>query len=395
MSLDEKKQWIYKIIFAVAIYILTYAVVIEQMSEIDTDYLNHAENVMNVQWSSFFQYILNENPYFVWHFLVKVIYNVFRIPIEHSAATVSAATALFLYLLINYIVKCFYNVQKSELISFLVLLVGPIYIPWFNPNIYLGQGSPNTWHNPTNLIVKPFAVVCFFIIVFLLDSIHKDRKIEKGQFFGLSVFLLLSVLAKPSFLQGFIPGLGMYMVFFSIKEKFKYIKQYLLICLMFVPSVVWMMWQFIVAFYTGKQGAGIGIGWLEVLSRNSPNVAISMLLLLLFPVIYLITNISRIYRDTDIQLVICWEVAAWLESALFYENGKRKGSGNFGWAQLVSVFVLWVVIFIHFVKDVKEMGMDDKKELVKNSVLFVVFLLHLFCGILYLFYLIAVDGMWL
>lgn len=48
---------------------------------------------------------------------------------------------------------------------------------------------------------------------------------------------------------------------------------------------------------------------------------------------------------------------------------------------------------MHFINDVKEMKMDDKYEVIKNSVLLVVLLLHLLCGCYYVFCLLFVEGM--
>lgn len=389
---NEKKNWYHIIVFAFLLYTITYAVVLKEMSV--GDYPFHANIADKINEDSILEITLFENPYFMWHLLVKVVKSIFFMPLEYAAATVSSATNTIVYLIAVKIMRSYYHVENANLIGFILLLVGPLYIPWYNPQIYYGQGTPNLWHNPTNLMVKPFAVSCFFIIVSLLGRIHKKEKLIKKQYITLGVLLFLSVLAKPSFLQGIIPGLGLYFLIHCIKDKFQNLKNYLYICLAFIPAVCWMGWIFISAFYTGETGEGIGFGWLEVISISTSNVLVSVLLLRGFPLLYLILNWKKLWNKTDVQLSICWEVMSWLESALLYEQGIRKSHGNFSWAVLLSVFVFWMVMLLHFIKDIQVMDINNKKEVIKNSVLLVILLLHLLCGCYYIFCLLTIEGMW-
>lgn len=393
-SVNDKKNWCYKIIFAILIYVIAYAMVLKQMSFSGMcDYKFHAASAMDIHLDSLLEYIFLNQPYFLWHIIVKFCSYLGFMPAEYAAATVSAVATVAVYLLVEKILK-HYCADHTEFLSFLLLLVGPIYIPWYNSKIYLGQGTPNTWHNPTNLMVKPFAVACFFLILFILKIIYDGKHVEKKYYMILTALLFISTLAKPSFLQGFIPALGIYMIIYCIKNKFRDIKNYLFICLTFVPSVLWMLWTFVTMFYTNSNGGGIGVGWLKWLSIYSPNVALSMALLFMFPILYIILNIKKIYKKTDIQLSVIWNFIAWLEAALLFEKGRRMNSGNFFWGLLLSVFILWVIVSAYLVKDIKEMKLSDKRTVIKNSVLLVVFMLHLVCGILYLFRLFTIEGMW-
>lgn len=44
-----------------------------------------------------------------------------------------------------------------------LMFVQPIYIPWFNSLLFLGQGTPNIWDNPTNAATYPFTLLSAYI----------------------------------------------------------------------------------------------------------------------------------------------------------------------------------------------------------------------------------------
>lgn len=377
-----KRDWLLKIVFSVIVYTITFTVVLKLTSEayMGSDYSAHvhwAEQLHRANMISYFQ----EYPYFMWHLTVRIFYKIFGMPMNYAAAVVSALVNVVVYLITAEIIKR-YKVDKSGVISFCLMLVGPLYMPWFNPNYYVGQSTPNTWHNPTNLMVKPFAVCCFFIILRVLTDIRNEKKIKGSLWAVLSVLIFLSVLAKPSFCQGIIPGLGVYLIFICIKDRFRNIKQYICLCLTFVPGVFLMLNQ--VLLYWGKDGirGTIGISWLDVLSYYTPNAYISMLLSYCFPLLYLVLNWKKVLERTDIQFGICYMAMAWLEAALLYES-VGKYNGNFGWASLLASFILWIIITICFCEDIHHFRMDDKMLLIKNTVLIIVFSIHLLCGCWY------------
>lgn len=389
---NEKKELVYTIAYAMGLYVITYIIVHKAMLLAGSDYDIHANWAAGIRRDTIIDFFVYHTPYFMWHIIVRMVNVILCIPMEYAVPGVSALINVIVYYLVNMIMK--YNkVSHSELISVFLLLVGPIYIPWYNVNYYLGQWSPNTWHNPTNLMVKPFVVYIFFIMVQFIYSIRNEKEIKRSEYGILSVLIFLSALAKPSFLQAFIPGLGLFILIECIKDKFIN-KKYVYICLMFVPGVFLVLFQFISSFYTGFVSDGVGIGWLEVASHYSPNILISLLLLLLFPLEYLALNYKKVKSHIDIQLSVYYAVAAWLEYALLYEKGARIYSANFSWAFMLSTFILWMVTLMHFIKDVKEMELTCKKHIIKLSVLLVTLFLHLFCGCYYIFKILYFGAWW-
>lgn len=281
----------------------------------------------------------------------------------------------------------------AEVISLLTLIVGPFYAPWFNRSYYLGQGTPNVWHNPTTLMVRPFALLAFALLCYMLSNIEKGEHIPRRMYWGLSGILFITTLAKPSFIQSLIPALGIYILLQCVILKFRTWKQCLCICLCFIPPVLIMLYQFLQSFFRDERGEGIGIGWLEVYSQQSPNCFVSAFLVLIFPLAYILLNYRKLIHYCDLRLAWLNFGVAWLEGALLFENGPRKADGNFGWACILAYSILWVVTAKYFFKDWKEV--KSGAEVYKNLFLAVVFGLHVIFGGYYIYSLITVPGLWL
>lgn len=392
-ELVKRRKVILNSLFSLILYVITYSIVWKSIDNQQCDFYNHMNFALSYKFTDLAYVFLNQNSYFMWHLFVRLFSKIFFVPIEFSTAIVTSLINVISFLLVEKIMAKA-NVKFSETITFILFLVSPIYLPWFNQRIYLGQSSPNVWHNPTFIMVRPFVIICFFLIIKMLKQIEKREKITIKQYLCLSVLLLLSVLAKPSFLQGFIPGLGIYFVVRCIYERFKNIKQYLLICLTFVPGTLLMCYQLFFYFFSGLEVAneGVGIGWMEVLSKYTTNIWVSTLLVLLFPLLYFIFNIKRCYKNPIIQVAFSYLLCSWLEVVLLYEEGYRKYHINFGWAYALSLFIFWTVALIDysktfFVDDVKVQG---KFYWIKNKILITILGLHLICGIYYI-YLLAVE----
>lgn len=391
LPIKEKKEWLLKVIFSVILYTIAFTLIFRYTGITMSDYSVHMRQSEQLYRGNFINYI-QSNPYFMWHFLVRVFYKIFAMPMEYATAVFSALVHVAVYLVAAEIMKK-HEIDKSEVISFFLMFAGPLYAPWYNQNYYLGQYSPNIWHNPTSLMVKPFAACCFFMILGFLTDIGNGKKIKRSRWAVLSILIFLSVVAKPSFVQGMIPGLGVYLIYICVKNRFQRIKEYICLCLTFVPGVLLVLYQMSTFWGAGGTRGAIKIGWLKVISYRSPDVWISLLLSFGFPLLYIVLNRKRTLARTDVQLSICYFVMAWLEYAVLYETVATY-SGNFGWAQVLATFILWTVIIICFFQDIQHFRMDDKLLTIKNTVLMVVLSIHLLCGCWYVYTLI-IGPAWL
>lgn len=372
------------IVCSVCIFAVTFYITSKLTLNDNTDYFFHTSSAIKFKEKAF-----TSLTYPLWHFIVFIFSNTF-LSSENASAFVSALINTVLYLIL---VKIFRNtkIRLPEIIAFVLSFVTAIYIPFYNSNIYLGQGSPNIWHNPTNLMVKPFALVAFFLIVKICNNI-KNTKCQKKEYILLMVLMTFSVLAKPSFFQGIVPALGVYIVINLVIYKFKNIKQFLFLCVAFVPSFLVVVYQYYVSFVTSDGAGGIGIGWFVAKSIFSPNPWISLLLVIAFPLIYLILNVKKLKSETDLQLAWLLFVVTWLMGSLLYETGPRMNDGNFGWALQLAYYILFVVSAKNLFCEKVFLNSMEKKQLFKRVLLILVLSAHFVSGIMYVYYFITIPS---
>ena len=388
----KNNAYIRLVLLGGAIFALTFTIVLKQAQIPGSDYQLHMEQAAS--FKTLFPFHIS---YPLWHFLVFAVwyvgwYLLGSMPIIYACALVTSVVNVLIYVIIDRILSR-YRIPYSSWLAFALCLVMPVCIPWYTESVYMGQISPVTWHNPTNLIAKPFALIIFFLIAEILRDIRDKKPISRKRYILLSILLFGSMLAKPSFFQGIVPALGIYMLISLICSKFRQWKAYLFLCLTFVPAFLMMLLQFYFAFHTGA-GEGIGIGWMEVF-RIIRSPAISSLLGLIFPLAYLLFNLKKSLSLISVRLSLLFTGCGWLEYALLYEKGERKYHGNFSWAAMLSYTILWVITTGLFFRDVAEMDLKNKKTVVKNTFLFFLWLLHLISGIYYVWSLLTVPGLWM
>lgn len=358
----------YYFVGMLVIFIITFSVVYNRY--MDSDFVVHARWAMELN-RHILHYMSEYISYPLWHVVVKFIYKFFHFGIEISTAI---ATALF---------NCFAGwsilyawdrlgsrplpARTKVIWAVCILLMGPLYAPDFCRNYYLGQGTGNVWHNPTHIAVKGLAILCF---VWIVRLVNEEIQHKRGEYVLLSILLFLSALAKPSFLQAMIPGLGLYFIIELLRDGFKkHIVHFLCIAATFIPSVVLLAWQLIVNFYVSTEmytlgGAGIGIAFGAFLSEWSDNLFISFLLALAFPLFVLLIDAKRLLKDVSIRIVICYGLCAWLEAAFLYEKGVRMRDGNWTWGYNLFLLVIWMLFIIKYLDMLQDEAISTKKRMI-------------------------------
>jgi hypothetical protein len=106
----------------------------------------------------------------------------------------------------------------------ILTFVTAIYIPFFNEDIYVGQGSPNIWHSPTYLILKPFASCAFlFFILFAENARYRNSIFYAGLLSSTTAF---SALVKPNFVIVFMPAMLIFLIIRFYGQIILYIKSF-------------------------------------------------------------------------------------------------------------------------------------------------------------------------
>ncbi len=392
---EQSKAWDFygTIFFAVLSYLITFFIVVKQMNfSAYIDYQAHADSALALTISNYFTSFLN-SPYLMWHTLTKLICKI----TGDTTAVYASAIVTGLFIAATYVVVSRYmrhfGGRGACIMAFASCVIGPLYMPWIVATYYKGVGSPNTWHNPTNIAVKTFAALALIYSVGIIKKIKEGEKIQIKEMILFMVIIFLGVFAKPSFAMSFVPALGIWILISCICEKFKNIKGYLLLCALFIPAMLLIGFQYL-SFFGEDTGSGVGIELFRAVKNYTSHPLLATFLVLAFPLVFLLFNIKKEWKRYDTQLVVINTAIGWVMRSVLYETGLREKHGNFGWAYMIALFLLYIVCMGHFLEDLRSVP-DDKKILAKNGVIFGIMCIQILFGIIYIYRLIIVSGVWI
>ena len=262
----------------------------------------------------------------------------------------------------------------------ILLIAGPIYLPFFNESVYFGQGSPNVWHNATVVTVKFVALIAFYLTIKFLDT----PQFRRTPFIGATATTLLSAHIKPTFVLAFVPALGIYVTLRHPKHWSRY-GRLLLIAL---PTVPLLLWQY--RYFPGT-GRSITFGFLTVWSKFTPNVLVSILLVLAFPLSVLAFRIRELRTNGPLAVAWLMTLIGICYFALIVVTAPPNLtiiSGNWMGPYLMALTMLFVTSVVEFLKGLNQVGPSRPIWRLKLSVQSLLLALHVYGGLFYLFELI-------
>lgn len=376
----------------------------------------------------------------LWHILVKLCCQYLFSNAWAAAAFVTAAADTAAYFLVY---KTWDRALPDRVPRWLlallcaaVFVVSSVTLP--GQYFYRGRSAVNTWHNPTNIMVRPFAAAVFFMTI----NIYNRRRYgqhtvlvappEDGRLFRFEggfwaqfrqpvytrwelvlypICLFFSVDAKPSFLQFFAPAIFLFLLIDVIRTKGMLLPFSIKLAAGYLPAVAILFMQFLGYFggnllsgsdltaaaeaastdliaATESAGSGISIYFLQpsfpsvraffdALAGQLPYILCPSA----FPLLVLLAAPRRNLRDGCLRLAWLCVLAATLESFLLHETGARASHGNFGWAQYLAMWILWTASLGRFVTLAREKSLSGTVALYGGSALL---LWHMVCGVGYI-----------
>jgi hypothetical protein len=230
--------------------------------------------------------------------------------------------------------------------------------------LYLGQISPNVWHNPTTIFAMPFAVALFRVATRAIEGFTLRVAVE------LAVVAILSVLAKPNYALALLPGVAVVLAL----SKHSWIDKVLRLIAAFILPLALLWGQ--AAVLVGPKG-DIGeemlISPFEVWGHFSSNIPLSALVGIAFPVSIVLAYRGRF--DAEAPLKLAWMALGTgvLQYVVLIEGGERTMSGNWGWGMMLADHVLFLASCDFLLRQ----RADARKVLC-----YACFVLHVGCGVL-------------
>ncbi len=401
-SRDAKRRVDWTFFLALAVLCVICAVLFWKQAVIEfADYNVHMYIAGDFDFTDLHS-ITSRIAYPMWHLLVKTG-EYLGLTLQMSAMIVTTLCKALIFALTYWLIDCASGRQVKRwvvsLATLALLIVTCLWIRSVSPFVYKGVGSPNVWHNPTQiavtaamLMVMPWLVHCWTEFERMLAEGRKNVLLPWWKVIVLAVLTMGSLACKPTFLQALLPAaFVMYLVeLIRHKTEWRYFGQ---IVLAFVPAAAYFLLQFL--YYTGvvvefTSGVEFGVtaqsAWLAV--RNA-------LMMSACPLMAVIACWRKgMMKDRSLVLALLMIAFSVVEVMAFRETGLRQGHGNFAWASATSSFYLWVVmmgIFLRtFPRDVKE-GMCAMRK-VGYAATIALFAWHLHSGGYYVYFLLRTNN---
>jgi hypothetical protein len=258
-----------------------------------------------------------------------------------------------------------------------LLLVGPISFFTMWDRMYLGYITGNPYHNPTYLLLRPFALSLFFIAAdnFFAKWRWKQSIVAGG-------LLILATLSKPSFTLTFLPTIAILLLVYL--KRWKKINWPLLVISIGLCGVIILGYQYWLT-YIGQNSDRIAFAPFKAILIHVPNIPTALLFALmsvLFPLSVVLLYWKEIWKQISIQI-------AWINffigigMAFLLTEVNKASHLNFWWGPMTGIFILFYCSFEFWSNKIINENQTKTRIQSKDLIILVIFVLHLICGILY------------
>lgn len=351
-----------------------------------TDLYTHQNYVVNGR--------LMEITYPLWHYVVAFLYLGLHMGIEKASALACVLFAVaFMFVIWSYLyctLKKDYKTYQIDFFAFILGLVQPLYLGILFRGLNIGRSLTNPLSNPTQIAVRPMALIVTLLTVLLWDVGRDEYFSVRGKRIGkkvcfrilIAIFLLLSVLAKPSFAQVYYLAFALVVIGRFIKARGKNFRECFWDGVSLVPSMI----QFIVIYYmyfgnpSGEQSEPLGFVFLGVWSYFTDSIPLSILAALAFAIAVLIFLGKRVCNYKGVLFSWLMTIIGILEYMFIMETGGRQYHGNFSWGYQIGCSLLWVFSLQAFLKERRSGLLESKKKYVE-LLIWLLLACHLLAGI--------------
>jgi hypothetical protein len=411
-SFDYHRRDILSLVFLTILTIIIFMPIMQRYSTTG-DFPQHNQLALDflANPAEFFR----NTPHFLYHILTAALYLLLG-----DVNLAGIWLMLFCYIAQAWII--YWQLRKasgflgSTILIFLCLdvvlilnLIMPINI--FTPeNLYFGYFAPNVYHNPTVNIVKPFALLIFFIS---LQIFNQEKPLSRWWIIPLAILTALSLFAKPSFMIAFLPTLGLlciFLLFQHFKDALRLLLKPLNIIrgflgmdenlplllqrrfvnwpVLFGGIVLPTFLMIYIQTLTWTSGGGIGFEPLRLFNEwaiqyevNAPNYLLWKLLMsCAFPLVVYLLHLPGALRSLEFNLawLFFFVGTAYIYLLVDYTD---VDAGDFGWSIQLGSYILYIVAASFLL----EISLKEEKRSpiywLRLGVCLIIFALHFVAGL--------------
>ncbi len=298
----------------------------------------------HIQWAASGE-LASRTPHFLYHLLLATVNRL--LPggdINTAALLLGLACYLSLAGLVVSLLRPALDGRALAMgLSLTLLLVGPINLfTLLAGNLYLGYLNPNTYHNPTTVLLKPLALgVCLFVLRGL-----RGETVRTPLLIVSAALAALSTLAKPSLALALLPALPLLIGFRWWRGQ--PFNGRLLLLGVALPMFGVLLWQYL--YFTGASSqSGFEIAPFKVINSLTDNLWPRLLLSLAFPAAVYALYRPQACRDMALNTVWVLLLVAFSQFVLLSERDHWRDA-NFYWGCEIALFFVFVFSLRLFVR---------------------------------------------
>lgn len=206
-----------------------------------------------------------------------------------------------------------------------------LFVPFYNllhGGVYLGQLSPNIWHNSTFLIA---ATPNLLLFLYGMDALQ--RPLSATRILILTALAILSIASKPSLFVVLVPAMALYALLF---RRDLILRGGLLWSL---PIVVFVLYYLFVLPQDVETIIAPGLVWHQYSSNIPYSVFTSMIFFIVLAAVYG----RRIALAPEFVTSLLAIAVGAMQFYLLAEPGDRQNDGNYSWGMHQAMTLLLFV----------------------------------------------------
>lgn len=302
---------------------------------------------------------------------------------EIAAVVVTVLTYLAVAILIfNRLLREWKKDEKEAspwlagLITLVAMLVSPIFLFTLPDRMYMGYLTANPYHNPTQLLLRPFALLLFFHAYANLYARPAFKNILIA-----AVLMIAATQSKANFTLIFLPALGILALLQF--RKLKSLNWLYVIFGLGLPGVGALIAQFFISM-TGQGVDKMIFAPFKAILMFVPNIWTLLFFTILSLVFPLVVTFGYWQQNRhNLRLGLAWIVflVGFILACLFTQV-INMASLNFWWGPMIAV----VILFVESLSLAGKYGMFSLREStgrIQRWAGLATLGLHLLCGIIY------------